>query len=183
MGNQGTKQLGLVFSGAKGPDLSKKKPLLFRAPDPDHVSGAVLLTRHGLDASADTQAEQKGHDIVSQALTVGAQVDTVTASLARFARRDGTVGSPEMSQEEGDLLVAELEEGRWYPLFVRPLAKNPQIAQPEVDTRWMPAITIAAEYQLMPSPLAFMAIDLNAEVLDGGIRHYPTVGIGSRGIA
>jgi len=94
MGYQGAKQLGLVFSGAEGPDLSEKKPLLFRTPDPDHIGSAVLLALYSLDASADTQAEQEGHDIVSQAQTVGAEVDAVTAALTRFAGRDGTVGSP-----------------------------------------------------------------------------------------
>ena len=81
-----------------------------------------------------------------------AEVDAVAAARSRLADRDRSIGRPQMTQQQGDLTVCELEYVLGQSLLVRALVEQAELAQPAIHAGRMPAVAIARNDELMPAP-------------------------------
>src|SRR5262245_20277678 len=122
----------------------------------------------GVDPGHDPHSEQQCRDVASQPNAAGREIHRRAASCSLAANRNGPIRCPQMAQQERNLLVREGEHLSRQVLLMGALAEYPQVTQPQVYARRMPAVSVATEDQLVPAAPAGVPIHGDAELVACG---------------
>src|SRR6266498_5514761 len=87
-----------------------------------------------------------------------------------------------MPEKQRNLTIRQTECRLRQTLLVGALAEDAELPKPQVHTRRVPPVPVAAHDELVPGPASRVSLDPHSELLCGCLRHREAVLLGGRGV-